>query len=267
VRDLNLDRVLFVGDVHGSTRQIARALDVIDGTDTNVLVQLGDFGIWPGSGGALFLREVNELLEETDTTLFFVDGNHEDFDQIAYKPIDPSTGLQPWGPRLFRMPRGYRADWNGVKIGALGGAHSVDRKWRLEESPEHHWEAEHVTEEEAQLFRNGGPVDVIFMHDSPAGAPNAVVDDPHNPGASIFPQEELYLAAQHRALLATAVNPTSPALIAHGHYHHVMAGRYTPEGATRECSVIGLDEGRARRISDFVCLIDLQQFKEKDTSL
>jgi predicted phosphodiesterase len=264
---LNPDKILLVGDVHGDVRQLARALNHGKATGVDTAVQLGDFGIWPGNSGMRFLKDVNRLLEELEMTLFFVDGNHEDFNQITERPVDESTGLQPWGPRLFRMPRGWRTEWQGLKIAALGGAHSVDRQWRLQNCPELHWEAEHVTEEEAAAFAGSGPVDVIFMHDSPEGAPNSIVDDPRNPGAQFFPQEELYLAALHRQLLATAVNPTSPAFIAHGHYHQLMTGIYRPQGATRDCEVLGLSEGSERFLADYVYILDLVDLKESITSV
>lgn len=262
---LNPDKLLLVGDVHGDVRQLARALDYGKANGVDTAVQLGDFGIWPGNSGMWFLKDVNKLLEELEMTLFFVPGNHDDYTQINAKPVDDETGLQLWGPRLFGMPRGWRTEWSGLKIAALGGAHSVDRQWRLKNCPELHWEAEHVTEEEAELFRSGGPVDVIFMHDSPAGAPNTIVDS--GDGAKFFPQEELYLAALHRQLLATAVNPTSPVFIAHGHYHKWMFGTYLPEGATRTCDVLGLSEGGDTRLSAYTYILDLVELKESITDV
>lgn len=240
---LNPDRVLLVGDVHGYIDQLERALHRAVAHDVKVVVQLGDFGIWPGQSGAQFLQQTNRLLEELDLTLLFVDGNHEDFDQIAAQPIDPETGLRPFGPRLFHMPRGWRSQWQGKTVAALGGAHSVDRQWRLQNAPETHWEAEHVTEEEAADFAAAGPVDILFMHDSPEGAPNEVVDDPFSPGIQFFPREELYLAALHRKRLAEAVDPTDPSWIFHGHYHRRMEGQYRRPGSSKQCVVIGLGEG------------------------
>lgn len=260
--DLNPDRILLVGDVHGEIRQLARALDYAAANDISVVVQLGDFGIWPGPNGARFIQQTNDLLEELDLTLLFVPGNHEDYDQIAQTPVDPETNLQAFGPQLFAMPRGYRTQWQGLNVAALGGAHSVDRQWRLQNAPGTHWEAEHVTEEEATAFAAAGPVDLLFMHDSPAGAPNAVVDDPHNQGAIFFPQEELYLAALHRNVLARAVNPTNPGFIAHGHYHRYMGGTYRPTGATRDCFVLGLSEGGEGRLQAYTQILDLQALKE-----
>ena len=259
---INPEKVLLVGDVHGQIRQLSRALDLAVDNDVKVVVQLGDFGIWPGNSGAWFLRDVNSVLDKLDITLLFVEGNHEDFDQIAAMPVDPETGLQSWGAHLFRMPRGYRTVWQGLNIAALGGAHSVDRQWRLEDAPDLHWEAEHVTEEEATAFSESGPADIIFMHDSPDGAPNSVTDDPRNLGAKFFPQAELDLAQKHRELLATAVNPTSPALIAHGHYHQYMTGRYRPEGAARDCTVLGLSEGGERNLVQYTHLLDLTTFEK-----
>lgn len=264
---LNPDKVLLVGDVHGQVRQLARALEYGKANDVDTAVQLGDFGIWPGNSGMWFLKDVNRLLEELEMSLFFVPGNHDDYTQINGKPIDDETGLHLWGPRLFGMPRGWRTEWSGVKIAALGGAHSVDRQWRLEYAPELHWEAEHVTEEEAQRFRDDGPADVIFMHDSPDGAPNSIVDAPGNPGALYFPQAELDLAQLHRELLARAVNPTSPARIFHGHYHKYMSGTYRPEGATRDCEVLGLSEGGEHRLDAYTYILDLVELKESITDV
>lgn len=263
----NPDKVLLIGDVHGSAAQLTRALEFAKAGGIDTAVQLGDFGIWPGNSGMWFLRDVNKTLERLEMTLYFVDGNHEDFDQIEATPVDESTGLRPFGPRLFHMPRGWRTEWSGVKIAALGGAHSVDRQWRLEYAPELHWEAEHVTEQEAEAFASSGPVDVIFMHDSPEGAPNSVVDNPFNPGAQFFPKGELYLAAEHRRLLAGAVNSTSPARIFHGHYHEYMSGTYRPAGAVRDCTVLGLSEGGERRLDDYTHILDLVELKETLTDV
>lgn len=254
------DKILLIGDVHGGDRQLARALEYGKANDIHTAVQLGDFGIWPGKSGEWFLKETNRLLEEFETTLYFVPGNHDDYTQINAKPVDEETGLHLWGPRLFGMPRGWRTVWQGLNIAALGGAHSVDRQWRLENCPELHWEAEHVTEEEAELFRNGGPVDVLFMHDSPDGAPNSVTDS--NTGAQFFPQAELDLAQLHRELLARAVNPTNPARIFHGHYHRWMSGTYRPVGAERDCEVLGLSEGSERRLEAYTYILDLAELRK-----
>ena len=256
---INPEKVLLVGDVHGSIRQLSRALDFALDSGVDTVVQLGDFGIWPGWQGQAFLADVNSVLETCDLTLLFVPGNHDDYGQINSTPVN-DDGLQEFGSRLFAMPRGYRTVWQGLSVAALGGAHSVDRQWRLHHAPDTHWEAEHVTEEEAAAFAAAGPTDLIFMHDSPDGAPNTIVDS--NTGAQFFPREELDLAQKHRGLLATAVNPTSPALIAHGHYHKYMTGTYRPAGATRDCTILGLSEGGERDLSQYVYLLDLTTFKE-----
>jgi hypothetical protein len=136
----------------------------------------------------------------------------------------------------------------------------VDRQWRLKNAPGTYWEAEHVTREEAEAFRNGGPVDVIFMHDSPAGAPNSVVDDPDNPGKFYFPLEELQRAAEHREMLAYAIRGTNPALIAHGHYHEYMDATYRPQDSDRDCRVLGLNEG-SRPLRQYTHVLDLEEMK------
>lgn len=257
ISDLAPDKVVVFGDVHGNFRQVTRALDVAQHELINVLVQVGDFGIWHGDHGAQFLDAVNSELEDRDMWLLFVDGNHENFDVLYSYEINREDGTRPVRSRIIHLPRGLRWEWFDRRFGALGGAHSVDRQWRKEDVS--WWPEEWVSDSELETFAAGGPVDVLFMHDSPEGAPNMIVDSGINPMG--FPLEDLNLANMHRKRLAQVVNPTSPALIMHGHYHKYMVGTYTPAGASRSCDVIGLDEGSTGYTSKFIYVLDVVNFE------
>lgn len=255
INEHNPEKILLFGDIHGSVSQAGRALDLAQEAGVKVLVQLGDFGIWPGEASKRFLDEVSAELVTRDLYLYFVDGNHEDFPQLYAYPL-AEDGTRPVRDRLAHLPRGLRWEWQGVKFGALGGAHSVDADYRV--LGQSRWEEEHVTPEEAEFFRSGGPVDVVLMHDSPAGAPNSVVDDPNDIGKTLFSQVELYEAALHRRLLAAAVNPTRPRYVWHGHYHKYMTGAWTIDGASRETLVVGLNQGTSRSLSQFARVWDVK---------
>ena len=261
--DLNPDCVLVFGDVHGVAAQVNRASMEADRFDIKVLVQVGDFGIWGGSAGYNFIQQVHLTLETRDQILLFVDGNHENFDLLYEYPLN-EEGVREITSRIWHLPRGHRWTWHGRRFGALGGAHSVDRQSRTPDVS--WWDEEWVSDAELEAYANGGPVDVLFMHDSPGGAPNWVVDDPHNPGIHWFPAEELEQSRIHRERLAKVVNPTSPALIVHGHYHMRMEGVYHPEGADRPCKVIGLDEGGTRFQGDFIEVLDVVDFQAPEST-
>lgn len=254
INDFNPDRVLLFGDIHGGIGQAKRAMDLAEEAGVRVLLQLGDFGIWPGDGNRIFLDEVSRELARRDMHLFFVDGNHEDFTQLYGYPL-AEDGTRPIRERLSHLPRGLRWEWGGARFGALGGAQSVDADQRVPGKT--WWVEERVTADEAAAFATGGPVDVILMHDSPEGAPNSIVDDPHNFGATYFAKEMLAEAAWHRKTLASAVNPTRPRWIFHGHYHRYMTDSYRIEGSDRDTFVVGLHEGRTYRDWQFARVWDV----------
>ena len=257
INDLAPDKVVVFGDVHGNFFQVVRALDVAQREMIDVLVQVGDLGIWHGDSGTRFLDDVNDELEKRDMWLFFVDGNHENFDILYSYDLNRADGTRPVRSRIIHLPRGLRWEWSGHRFGALGGAHSVDRQWRKEDVS--WWPEEWVSDSELQSFAAGGPVDILFMHDSPEGAPNMIVDSGTN--TFNFPIEDINLANMHRKRLAEVVNTTSPALIMHGHYHKFMQGTYKADGANRFCDVIGLDEGSTGYTDKFVYVLDITNFE------
>lgn len=243
VDDLNPDRFLIAGDWHAHGYQAGAALGLMEniGPDVKVLVHVGDFGIWPSTAGHTFLKRLSEALVERDMWVLFVDGNHEDFNTLLNIPRE-LDGHRIVRERIVHLPRGFRWNWNGIDFGALGGAHSVDQQWR--QPGKTWWAQEWVNDNELARFRGGGPVDVVFMHDSPAGAPNEVVDSEDNQKRAFasYGPRNMAMASDHRRRLASAIDPTDPAMIFHGHYHRRMQGTYTREGG-RECTVIGLDQG------------------------
>src|SRR5690606_15654591 len=119
--DLNPDCVLVFGDVHSVASQVTRACVEADRFGVKVLVQLGDFGIWSGSAGYNFLEQVQATLEAYDQLLLFVDGNHENFDNLYEYPVD-EDGVRRVRERIWHLPRGLRWSWGGHRFGALGGA-------------------------------------------------------------------------------------------------------------------------------------------------
>ncbi|MGC4154467.1 MAG: metallophosphoesterase [Propionicimonas sp.] len=162
-------RILLAGDLHGSIRAAEQVIDYAAASRAGLILQLGDFGFWPRyPSGLKFLRRVEGRCAKHDLTLWFVDGNHEDFDRLLPLPVDPATGLRPVSEHVFHVPRGHRWKWAGTRWLAVGGGVSLDsqrrtlgRDWFAEEE---------VTDAQVETITAGGPADVVVAHDVPWGS-------------------------------------------------------------------------------------------------
>lgn len=206
-------RFLLAGDWHGDAEWarhvIAQAPAGRDGS--RLIIQLGDFGVWPGRSGARYLDQVVGALQTNDATCLFLDGNHEDFSQLSTFVIR-ADGVREVRPRLFHLPRGMRWTWCGLRFLALGGATSLDRPWRTENVD--WWSAEELTCEDIDRAIRGGACDVMLSHDAPSG-----IDVPGVPAPSSWDPEEIKRANYHRSLLRTVVDEVRPTWLFHGHFH------------------------------------------------
>lgn len=240
IHDLEPDEVLFAGDWHGSLYQAFNALDRAQMQDISVIIQLGDFGIYNTEYSMKYLKQLNQSLKKRGQVLYFVDGNHEDFDYLYSLPIQ-SDGTRRVRSNIYHLPRGFRFTWLDVSFVALGGAHSVDRQVRRPHKS--WWPQERVTPEELQATIDGGIGDVLLMHDSPAGAPNLITDNPIRQAQAMqwFPQEELMQANDHREFLRPVLAAVQPVLIVHGHYHDYWVKEF--DIGTTKSTIICLDEG------------------------
>ena len=210
-------RIAFAGDWHGNAACAGVAIEAASRHQAEVLVQLGDFGIWPGLAGEGYLAEVSRQAELAGMHLLVVDGNHEDFDRLESLPLDPDTGLRELAPHLWHLPRGSRWQWANLRFGALGGATSLDRPNRTPNRS--WWPQEEITEDQAARMAESGELDILLTHDCPSGVqiPGIYHRDPN--GARNWPMVELYRAWDHRDRLAEVCRTLRPTHLWHGHYH------------------------------------------------
>ena len=236
--------LVFLGDTHGNTRWVQAALEVFKRAGAKWVIQVGDFGVWPGREGQAFLDGVDYKLEELGLTLIFCDGNHEDFDQLEAIPID-SDGFRRVRPNIWHAPRGHQWDLLGLRFGAMGGAHSIDGPggvWEQVRGPKQlqnvvfseqtdrnksnpitinmggWWPQETITPDEADEAARKGKVDIMISHDAPIRV--------QIPRARGYP-----LGDRNRALLQKVVDAWQPQLLVCGHWHRRITdtlyhGRY-----------------------------------------
>ncbi|WP_432832878.1 metallophosphoesterase [Dactylosporangium sp. CA-092794] len=223
--------VTIAGDWHGEADFASALIERAPAgpTGTRIVVQLGDFSVWPGRAGAAFLDAVADSLLRADASLLFIDGNHEDHPQLLGYPIR-ADGLRVVRPRLYHLPRGFRWTWHGQRWLALGGAHSIDRPKRTPMVD--WWSEEQITDGQAHLAASGGTTDYMVTHDCPAGISMPGICDAE-PGQPKELYDELVIEARHRQRLLDVVRRVRPRRLLHGHYH------------IRYDAVIDFDDGTA----------------------
>ena len=181
--DIAPGRVLVAGDWHGNRywalNVIHRVPQLLAGEQRPLIVHLRDFGIWPDDDGRRYLTAVSTALGQVNAELWFIDGNHEDFTQLASGAADPA-GRIPLRPNIYHVPRGYRWDWHGRRWLACGGGVSLDQAVRR---PGHDWwPQEEITGEQEAAIIGGGAADVMVCHDCPAGVPHSFPPPAPEPG-------------------------------------------------------------------------------------
>ncbi|MET8430127.1 metallophosphoesterase [Nocardia sp. NPDC004860] len=211
---LNPTKIAIAGDWHANQHHAKRAIRWAAEQGAQAILHVGDFAFDMRPN---FFAAVQCALEDTGLVLGWVDGNHDHHERLSELVAEHGRTAIPLRPNIFYLPRGYRWTWNGVRFLALGGAHSVDRPWRV--PGREWWHGETISYDDARNATSGGPVDVMVCHDVPAGVRIPCIEA--NPLG--FPQREIELAEQHRQLLRIIVDQVQPKHLFAGHYHCRLA--------------------------------------------
>lgn len=224
----DITRIGIAGDWHDNWKYIWKVVKRAHEKNTQVILQVGDFGYWedrPGYG------VLSDWLKERDMWLMFIDGNHENFPLLYSKPVH-SEGYRHIEERIIHLPRGFRWKWEDRTFTALGGATSIDRGWRepgLEWFPE-----EDITLGDAARTSQEGHTDILLTHD----APQSIIV-PFEPVGLEIPHYDLHRSATSRYLLDKVMFDTTPNYLFHGHYH-------TDYETTQEYHTYKKNEGKFR---------------------
>ncbi|ROO82616.1 hypothetical protein EDD29_0097 [Actinocorallia herbida] len=227
------------GDWHGNTawalNLIRRLPELLPGEETPLVLQLGDFGVWPGPRGDKYLRKLDRILGDVGGVLGFVDGNHEWFPALEQIPTVAGKG---WlRDRIWHLRRGHRWTWHDRTWCALGGAVSLDKAMRTEGLD--WWPQEEITPAQVHHVAHDGPVDVLVTHECPAAVLHEFPAPP-----SWWAAEDLVRNTQHRVRLQTVVDEVRPGWLFHGHLHRGYH-RHLPTPREGGLHVHGLDADRA----------------------
>lgn len=159
--------MIIAGDWHGHLAWAKRVIDLTADIDSDKLImQVGDFGIWPGKEGVKYLDGLSDYLVKNKVKLMFLPGNHEWWPQLNkwMLTVEPNEdGHREIRSNIFYTGKVNSWVWNNKKLAVVGGAISIDRRWRTEGKD--YWSEEELSEDEFRQATKIGKVDYLFTHD------------------------------------------------------------------------------------------------------
>lgn len=157
------------GDWHGAAGWALASIRSAAREGVRTAIHVGDFGLdWPGAKRGRYEAKLNKYLIDLGITLVVSGGNHDNWDTLE-KLLVEDDGLATTRSNIRVLPRRGRAMIEGLAVGGLGGAFSVDYEHRT--VGKDWWANEEPTREEADALIAGGPLDILITHDAPAGVP------------------------------------------------------------------------------------------------
>lgn len=220
------------GDIHGDPSDAERAMQRCVEAGVTLLIILGDYAYgWPSKRNEDFqcgvTEEISLLAEHYGVEVWFIDGNHENFDQLEAVGAFGSDLPKEVAPHVTYIPRGTLMHLGDSDVLFIGGAYSVDKRGRTPHIS--WWPQEEITT--ADLFRalEHEHVDVVLSHDVCQTGFRAALRLALYPSEDKDPQALDHLvwkndqafpdAAPNRKALECVWEKYHPARWYHGHYH------------------------------------------------
>ena len=165
---------IIAGDTHG-TLDIGKVVRFFEGredefTKEDYLIICGDVGVCGFSASEE--AKTKNILRGLPVTTLFIDGNHENFEQLNSYGVDMWNGgkVHFIEDNIMHLMRGQVFCVDGIKFFTFGGAHSVDKIYRSEGIswfPEEIPSREEYEEGWSNLEKSGFQVDYILTHTGP----------------------------------------------------------------------------------------------------
>lgn len=163
------------GDIHGNLFEVIDFINRFDlGKNDNIII-LGDCGI-------AWRKDKKDLVQNiklwnecgNGVKLYFLDGNHENFNILNSLPIENNMGKI--ADNIYHLRRGQVYEFENKKILVCGGADSIDKYRRVENFT---WWKEETISQEAIDGIPAGHYDYVLTHCCPR---------------SIFEENKIYLS-------------------------------------------------------------------------
>lgn len=154
-------RLIFLGDIHGNFSLIHQYVKRFDIKNANI-IQVGDFGVGFKSleKDKRNLELYHRILVKNNVFLYVIRGNHD------YKPYFDND---PFGFTNIKLVSDYEVlELSGQRILFIGGAISVDRKYRTEG---YDWWPDEVFHLDTKKLFNYRNIDIVVTHTAPDYCP------------------------------------------------------------------------------------------------
>jgi predicted phosphodiesterase len=230
--------VLLAGDTHGDFYELGELFRHAAENGAEAIIQCGDFGYgwrFTQEGLCAFSTHASELATHYNIHLYFLDGNHENFDALYSLPIDRETGLRPVLKGVTHLPRASTLRIGNTTFRAMGGAYSTDKGYRVEGLS--WWEQETITDQDVENALLAGQADVFLSHDAPYG----VVETAGLRRKTVewgLEGAERSIANQRK--VRKALDASGARLAFHGHLHQAYEC-WLDNGTDHGVRVVGLD--------------------------
>lgn len=154
-----IEKALIIGDTHGNTCFLKSAIEKAKQHDCDAVFQVGDFGWFPK-----LPSPVDEnIIQDYDFPVFFIDGNHEDFDDL-WQYVEDKDIIEV-RKNLWYIQRGSNIRIGNVNCLFIGGAHSIDKAHRVKGVS---WfPQENLRNCDIDKALSHKHLDVVFSHDCP----------------------------------------------------------------------------------------------------
>jgi predicted phosphodiesterase len=230
-----------MGDFHGQTHHFRAAVRTVRRAGISLLLGVGDVGFdLPTGQRGRTEKKMRLLLEQNEVNFIWAAGNHDNHDTLGRLPLS-ADGTRRVSNRNSNLPNGTVLEIEGVRIGALGGAYSVDQRWRT--LGRDWWPQEEPTGEEAERLvaesSRGPRLDIMLTHDVPMG----VAGLKGLPGLSKSAVER---ANETRILLRQTVERIRPRVLFAGHWHQRLRSELRwDDGAITMVEVLAAEQSWA----------------------
>lgn len=157
-------RYFVTGDKHQAYGGLLAFIDKMKLGQNDVIIILGDMGLFWRKDKSDSTHIINVYEENYQCNLWFIDGNHENFDQLEELNRLDERGLYIVSPHIRYIPRGKVLDLNGKKALCIGGADSVDKHLRTKHLS--WWPQEQITQANIDTIA-ADYYDYVFSHTCP----------------------------------------------------------------------------------------------------
>lgn len=204
-------RLMIVGDTHGNAGAVEYKARIAQAMGVEHLFVVGDFGLWTGHEGVVYLDDVNAIAREYKVQVTALPGNHEDHDQwdkwFDIAPIHKELGFAIIRSNLRLTKKVHPFKLGGKRFYVCGGAVSIDKSQRKQGRD--WWPNETFSEEHlASVEKYKGPaIDYLLTHDA---------SDYTNWGFRLKPDLD---SQANRRRIDRAIAALRPRRQFHGHMH------------------------------------------------